>query len=203
MSGISSIGTVDVPEPVARLIGVMSGFDASWCLCGGWALDAWLGRPTREHHDVDIVVFEPDLPALARHLAGWSLVAHDELDPDSTQPWRGRRLRLPAHVHSRLDGFEIDVQVGRRVGGRWQLSRTPRLSRAIATCVTDIAWGIPALAPELVLYYKAIDRRDKDDIDLAAALPQLAPHQMRWLHRAVARGCSEHPWLPRLTAPDG
>ena len=203
MSSTSLSGTPEVPEPVARLVDVMAGFDASWCLCGGWALDAWLGRQTREHHDVDIAVFEPDLPALARHLDGWSLVAHDELDPDSDQPWTGRRLRLPAHVHCRLDGFVIDVQVGRRVDDRWQIARTPRVSRAIAASVIDVAWGLPALVPELVLYYKAIERRDKDDIDFAATLPKLTPQQASWLHRAVARGRPEHLWLPRLTDAAG
>ncbi len=140
MSAISSHGTSDVPEPVARLVERHGRLRRALVPVRRLGPRRLARRQTREHHDVDIVMFEADLPALARHLEGWQLVAHDELDPDSTQPWTGRRLRLPAHVHSRLDGYEIDVQVGRRSGDRWQLSRTPRLTRSMpASCIDDVA----------------------------------------------------------------
>ena len=55
---------VDVPPP--------------WALAGGWAVDAWLGRVTRDHLDVDIAVFANDHQALLEHFAGWQLIGHDE-----------------------------------------------------------------------------------------------------------------------------
>lgn len=71
----------NVPEPVARVSDLMAGYAAAWCLCGGWGVDAWLGRVTRDHADVDIVVFQADLPALFDHLEGWQLIAHDSPFP--------------------------------------------------------------------------------------------------------------------------
>jgi hypothetical protein len=50
----------------------MSSFPAPWALCGGWAIDAWLGRQTREHGDVDVSVFLQDQRALFEHLRAGS-----------------------------------------------------------------------------------------------------------------------------------
>ncbi len=177
----------------------MAGFDAAWCLCGGWALDAWLGRQTREHHDVDIAVFEDDLASLRpppRRLAASSPMTSST--PTATEPWTGRRLLLPAHIHARSGDYEIDVQVNRRTGDRWLISRSPRITRSLRSSVTDVAWGLPALVPELVLYYKAIDLRDKDGPDLANVAPSLTKKQVDWLRASIARTQPDHPWLPRL-----
>ena len=46
-----------VPETLARVADLMSAFRPKWSLCGGWAADAWLGRQTRDHADIDIAVF--------------------------------------------------------------------------------------------------------------------------------------------------
>ncbi len=43
------------------------------------------------------------------------------------------------------------------------------------------AGGIPCLAPEAVLLFKAKHRRDKDEADFARALPKLDAAQRRWL----------------------
>ncbi|TMF97813.1 MAG: hypothetical protein E6I03_13425, partial [Chloroflexi bacterium] len=67
-----------IPEDVARIAELMSTYRAAWALAGGWAVDAWLGRLTRDHGDVDLAVFENDRQALFEHLAGWQLIAHEE-----------------------------------------------------------------------------------------------------------------------------
>ncbi|MBK7126671.1 MAG: hypothetical protein IPH65_12265 [Dehalococcoidia bacterium] len=97
---------LNVPEPVARVAALMSAYPFPWALCGGWAVDSWLGRVTREHADLDIAVFESDQRALLEHLAEWNLIAHDEDEPQAIEPWTGRTLVLPAHLHAREPGLE-------------------------------------------------------------------------------------------------
>lgn len=164
----------------------MATFPGSWCLCGGWAVDAWLGHQTREHKDVDIAVFQEDLPALLSHFAGWELLAHDTVDPDSTEQWNGRSLGLPAHIHARTNGFDLDFQVSKREAERLLIATGVVLD--LQQAVTTSAWGLPVLAPEVLLYYKALERRPQDDLDSAILEPQLSEQQASWLRDALFRG---------------
>ena len=36
---------------------LLSDFDEKWAFCGGWAIDLALNCVTREHKDVDIMLF--------------------------------------------------------------------------------------------------------------------------------------------------
>ena len=40
-------------------------------MAGGWAIDLFLGRETRNHQDIDIAIFREDQFELRRHLANW------------------------------------------------------------------------------------------------------------------------------------
>ena len=176
----------------------MAGYPHTWFLCGGWAVDAWLGRQTREHADVDFAIFEDGLDAIVHQFAGWSVVAHDERDQDSNEPWNGRKLMLPAHLHIRRDDDDLDVPVNERHGGEWVLCQEPRLTVDLATSTEVSNWGLRALVPEIILFFKALDTREKDEGDLVALLPLLGNAQLAWLRDAVALARPGHVWLPRL-----
>src|SRR4051812_23938833 len=109
---------------LARVAGVMSSFGSSWALCGGWAIDVWVGHQTREHQDVDLTVFLDDQLALFDYFTtGWLLNGHDEHDEDGTEPWTGRRLGFPSHIHAYSnDGLHLDIQLNRRSGNDWVFS---------------------------------------------------------------------------------
>jgi hypothetical protein len=206
-----------VPEPVARVAAVMSTFAAPWSLCGGWAVDAWLGRLTRDHGDVDISVFQDDQHALFDHLAGWQLIGHDPNVPGNTsEPWDGvRRLELPAHIHGRspdarrefpdrLDdpaaaGFGLDIQLDDRSGDDWIMKRRPRISRRLAGCVQESPWGLPATVAEVLLFFKAAEPRRRDERDFLALLPHLNEEQRTWLSGSLSVGHPDHHWVPALS----
>ena len=63
------------PAQVAQVAQLMASFPADWYLCGGWGVDAWLGRQTRDHHDIEVAIFTEDQPAVFEHIAGWGLKA--------------------------------------------------------------------------------------------------------------------------------
>jgi hypothetical protein len=79
----------------------MASYPDDWALGGGWAVDAWLGRVTRDHGDIDVIVF--DQGALLEHLPGWQLLAHDPQAPDhNNEWWEGQRvLSHCTHIHVR------------------------------------------------------------------------------------------------------
>jgi hypothetical protein len=195
----------------------MSGFREPWALAGGWAVDAWLGRVTRFHQDVDFAVF--DQRALSGYLAGWQLIGHEEGaagDQGGADLWDGSRLTPPAHLHGRPpelsgplperfddsgmrvvfpdDGFWADIQLCERSGRDWVLNRDPRLALPLAQCIRESSWAVPTVAPEVILFFKATmyvgtknHLRPHDEADFAALVPLLTDDQRAWLREAIER----------------
>ena len=212
-----------VPGPLARVAELMSTFRPRWSLCGGWAVDAWLGRQTRDHPDLDITIFNDDPHALLEHLAGWQLIAHDtEVDGGTAEPWNGRALTLPAHIHARsperagampdrLDaapkqGFGLEIILNERSARDWILSREPRITMPLRRCARQPAWGLPTVVPEVLLFYKATadvktlkGLRPHDELDFLALLPHLTEEQWYWLWEAISLVHPGHPWLAHLS----
>lgn len=205
----------------------MSTYPHPWALCGGWAIDAWLGRVTREHGDIDIVVFEADQLAALHHLraAGWHLIAHDEAVGQATRDlWDGRPLVLPAHIHCAMNldallawvpsggrtpgELYLEAMVNEHSGADWVLSSEPSLAVPATMWRRESPWGLPTAAPEVLLFYKATayvdraimaSRNPKDEADFRAFVPHLSPDGRAWLYDAVATLHPNHAWLPLLS----
>jgi hypothetical protein len=216
-----------VPHAVAYVRDLLAGFKAPWFLCGGWAADAWLGQQTRNHADVDIAVFHDDQRAIFEHLSGWALVGHDpQVADDTTEPWNGRHLDLPAHIHVPKLGsplstsatvthsaFEFEFLLNERRGEDWVLNRDQQIAVAVDRSTRQSSWGLPTLAPEVVLFYKAGGHltaaeaeaggavpRPHDVRDFLALLPVLTAAQRFWLAASLAEARPGHPWLTQLAA---
>lgn len=212
-NSVSRQETNHVPEPVAPIAELMSSFRPPWALCGGWAIDAWLGRQTRDHGDLDIAVFQDDHHALFEHLAGWQLVA-DDTSVERGKPWNGRPLSLPAHIHARFSvtgeplpdlgavltasqGWGLEFQMNERSGDDWILSRQPRISLPLRKGVQQSPWGLPTVVPEVLLFFKGRELRRRDKLDFLALLPDLTQEQRDWLRSAIS--LVGHPWLSQLS----
>jgi hypothetical protein len=203
---------IHVPAAVAYVRDLLAGFEPSWFLTGGWAVDAWLGRQTRDHGDVDITVFYHDQHAVFEHFSEWTLVAHDPGVPDDTnEPWNGRTVDMPAHIHVRGAAVDLEVIFNERSGEEWVLNREVPLALPLERSTILSGWGIPTAPPEVVLFFKAggdltaaaldaVDGspRPRDEQDFLALLPVLTNPARAWLRDALARTRPHHPWLTRL-----
>ena len=200
----------DVPEAISRIAALMADYNAPWSLCGGWAIDAWLGRVTREHGDDDISVFAGDNAALFEHLKDWQLVAH-EPGVSTKGFWQGEALTPPSHIHGKfgegpppenfdnVQGFPLDIQVDDREGDEWVMRREPRVSMPLRDAVRVSPWGVPTAVPEALLFFKAMEPRRRDWRDFVAFLPHLTKGQSSWLRSAIERVDPEHPWVGALS----
>ncbi|TDD55925.1 nucleotidyltransferase domain-containing protein [Saccharopolyspora elongata] len=190
------------PAEVQRLF---SRQPAPWWVAGGYAVELAAGRRLREHGDIDVLLLRRDQLAVQQALAGWEWWAADP--PGTLRPWR-RDERLPAGVHdiwcrrSASSPWRIQVMLDESAGDEWGSRRARHLRRPIAEIGGRTADGIPFLAPEIQLFYKAANPRPKDEFDFAAVLPSLDAAQRRWLADAIATTCGAHPWLPALVPAD-
>jgi hypothetical protein len=100
-----------------------------------------------------------------------------------------------AQVRDALDDVEFDV-----VGAGRRSRRDPGLRRPYRDVVRHTDDGVPYLAPEIVLLFKAKARRPKDEADLASLIPVLDGAQRDWLARSLT---VVHPGHPRIAAVAG
>ena len=92
--------------------------DAPVWLMGGWGIDALVGRQTRPHHDLDVLVEVTDLERLRRCLIelqfSLKYVWDDEVRWIRNNTWSSPLEQPTACVYGHADGREVDVHVVRQ-----------------------------------------------------------------------------------------
>jgi GrpB-like predicted nucleotidyltransferase (UPF0157 family) len=193
-------------EPLRKAVLELGGLNVFWMVASGWAIDLYLQRVSRVHHDVDISVFRDDQLALHAFLGGrgWEFVAPDD---GRLVPWvPGVRLELPRHqvLGYKGDGF-LEVLLSERRGNTWFYRREPSIELRLERVSLIGQGGVRYLAPEVVLLFKSAHygedprARDKDQADFESVLGHgLEPERREWLRRALQSYRPGHPWLERL-----
>ena len=187
------------PPEVAEIFSVMP---CPWWIVGGYAIELAIGRPVRGHSDIDVLVLRPDQLHVQQALHGWEWWAADP--PGTLRPWRPGE-HLPAAIHDIWcrpgagQPWRTQMMTDESGDGDWISRRDPAIRRSLAGIGRVTRDGIPYLAPEIQLFYKAKNPRLKDETDFTAVLPCLARAQRRWLSDALARTYGEHPWRNRLS----
>lgn len=179
---------------------VLGGMNVPWWIAGGHAIELFVGRQIRDHGDLDVGVFRRDQLLIREHLKGWDLQA---ASGGTLRPWPlGKRLLDDVNdVWGRQgpeDPWALQLNLNDSVGDRWVFRRDQLVSRPLGEVVVRTSEGLPYLAPEVQLLFKAKDPRPEDERDLEAALPLLTRERRRWLDQAISKSHPDHPWLLRL-----
>ena len=117
-------------QAAARLQGISStdGRPIRWATAGGWALDLFLGRVTRDHEDLEIVVLNDDVQAVLDAFAGpqwrWNVPHDGWVHP----------LDSPAYIETHqtwlwsqtANAFVLDVFRNKHDGDTWICGATRR-----------------------------------------------------------------------------
>ncbi len=184
--------------PVPQVAGLMRGFPHPWYIAGGWAIDLYLGRVTRVHDDIDVVILRKDQFELRRHLTDWVFV---KVVDGHRLPWTdGERLDLPIHeVHATSGNrARIEFLLNESSSGTWHFRRNLAVTRHLNQIGAQTSTGVPFLAPEIVLLFKAKSPEAKDAHDFDFVLPRLEDEPRRWLKDALETCHPGHPWIARL-----
>jgi len=178
---------------------VMRPLDLWWAIAGGWAIDLWLGRRTRDHHDVEVVVRRADQRLVHDRLAGdWEMSV---IDPPGAgwRRWDGWTIHPPTfQAKARRDGCEFDLFFEDVERGEWAFRRDPTLRRPIGAVTQPTTSGLPVVRPEVQLLYMAGHAEPKNHADLLAARPDLDEAARTWLRASLRHVAPAHPWLADL-----
>lgn len=186
-------------EAARELRETMAGYPAWWGAAGGWAIDLFLNRATREHDDLEIVALRRDHAALFAQLRSRAPSLIHPGNPVRFEEWDGSPF--PEHViQLRLEKkqTDFDVLLTPAEGGDWICQRDASVRLPLATVLRDTASGVPVLAPEIVLLFKAKRGEKKDENDFRNALPALDESAQRWLRGMLARLYPGHDWIAPL-----
>lgn len=193
---------------IAQVAAVMAGYGRPWFVSGGWAIDLHLQRSTRAHEDLEIGVLRADQEAVREHLAGWQLdKAVQTPEGGAWQQWlSGERMELPLfQVRARRSSGplrEFELFLNEAQGPLWCFRRDTSLTRPLEEVVFRTPDGVPYLAPEVQLLYKAKHHRAKDEQDFSAAVGMISRDRRVWLRDALARFHPVDPWIAHLERED-
>jgi hypothetical protein len=197
-------------KPLLEVAEALGNLRAPFYFSGGWAIDLHLGRITRDHHDVDTLVMRRDHLLLHKALNQFSLkkiIPHLEglINRGTLAEWPAdERLELPVHqINAYRAGesepaFQVMLAESSDNGSEWIFRRNPEVRMPIARMGFHPLWGLPYLAPEIVLLFKAKHLEARDRIDFDSALPGLSVDARRWLRDAIEKTHPGHEWLNAL-----
>lgn len=205
---ISNLDDWSPPTP-HEMAHLLEELDAQWWIAGGFAVDLFVGRKTREHRDIDIAALSIDKAQFHAHLASWEPMVHVGWvgEPEKSDAWfdhwNGDPSDDPVHqVWFRPGGgkpwsFEILFSPGTHQEWRFKKDQSLRLPTTALGVIRD---GLPVLRPEIVLLHKANSSYEGEfaDKDFDVLLPLLEADRRAWLAAAISSLNPDQRWLGRL-----
>jgi hypothetical protein len=187
------------PDDAAR---ALAGVAAPWAVAGGWALDLWLGHQTRTHEDLEIAVPATGYPEIQARLEGLGLrlFACDDGEVIALTPGEAPARGFQTWAADlAANAWRLDIFREPGDAETWIYRRTGGLSAPRAWASGRSSEGIPYVAPQIVLLFKAKAAREKDEVDFALVTPRLPPDARDWLANGLRTLHPGHPWIDRLT----
>jgi hypothetical protein len=188
------------PVVPTEAIDWLSSLTAPWWVAGGWALDLFLGQQTREHGDLDVGVLRRDSMQLLNVLSSW----------ECYEAKGGVLLRLQAGTAPRADVnslwcrplgtdlWKMEILLDAADQEFWVFRRNAEIRRPLAEVIRRNPNGIPYLAPEVQLLYKARSMRPRDQVDFEQVAPRLGSAARAWLKESLAKTDPVHAWIAAL-----
>ncbi|WP_111474438.1 nucleotidyltransferase domain-containing protein [Methylobacterium sp. XJLW] len=171
-----------------------------WYVAGGWALDIWHGKRTRVHEDLEFAVLRHD----ADHFRN---ILH-ELDfftaKDGEIEYLSPTVPVPSDVwqvwgaDKRRGVWRVDLMIEQGTPNLWVYKRNETIKMARSDAVRVSEEGIPYLAPEIVVLFKAKHCRDKDQADFELCLPKFSAGEKEKLVIWLNNLHPNHEWLTPL-----
>jgi L-amino acid N-acyltransferase YncA len=190
------------PLSVDEVKNVFKPFKHQWWIAGGWAIDLFLGKQTRKHDDIDVLILREDQLEIQNLLAGWDLWAADP--PGTLKPWPkgeilGKGLQDIWGRRTPKYPWQIQIMLFDTENEEWIFKRDESIRRRLSSITVTTNDGTSLLAPEIQLLYKSKSLRSKDQQDFENAITVLSDDQKNWLKDALIKIYNGgHEWLKKM-----
>lgn len=191
------------PLTVSNMVEILSEIPINWCIAGGWALDLHLGRKSREHSDIDVLIIREDQLATYQWLKkDWTLY---KAENGKLLHWEDGEYLMSARdvwvSKNHVEPWAFQIMIMDSEDGNWIYRREKSIKRVMDEIILRTPEGIPYLRPEIQLLYKAGSSkvREKDFHDLQTLLPILTTQEKEWLATSLKKQFPEgHKWITYL-----
>jgi hypothetical protein len=177
---------------------------APWWIAGGWAIDLFLGRTTREHEDIDVAILRDDEQVFRKQLKDWEIwpgLGNSQLEnkPIAVDDKLSDNREVLWCRPSPEAGWSFELLLNKTAGDDWVFKRDSRVRKPIEEIGSLTSDGIPYLNPEIVLLFKAKNNQTKDRHDFEHAVPKLSEEAKEWLRDSLHIVHPNHLWLNDLS----
>jgi hypothetical protein len=186
------------PATVAKLL---EGVAARWYVVGGWALDLFRGHQTRDQEDLEIATPLWDFDRIRERLSAceFFVAGREGFWPVDGAGAAYFEYQQTMARDSSTGKWRVDVIRAPDDGTRWTCALDRNIHLPYDDAIAHTTDGIPYLRPELVLLFKGLQTRPKDQADFEAIAPLMTTEARTWLAQALVetRG-NGHPWIQPL-----
>lgn len=199
---------------VAEANALLKGQGFSYAVCGGFALDLFLGYETRTHGDIDILAFWEDREKIITYMQSKGYIVYEMLGGGKvhriTDIKMQEKLRknifcctedcelVRLYDTDEADVYWLDFQhtgltklnyieflFNEKTEEEFVYARDERVRRGMANAILETD-GVPYLAPELCLLFKSADiEREGYQQDFELTVGKLSAEQRTWFENAM------------------
>ena len=199
---------------VAEANAILKGQGFSYAVCGGFALDLFLGYETRIHGDIDILAFWEDRETIITYMQSKGYIVYEMLGGGKvhhiTDISVQEKLRknifcctedcelVRLYDTEEPDVYWLDFQhtgltqlnyveflFNEKTEEEFVYARDERVRRGMANAILETD-GVPYLAPELCLLFKSADiEREGYQQDFELTIGKLSTEQRTWFENAM------------------
>ena len=215
---------------INELIQFLRTMGMDYAICGGSAIDLFVGRKTRAHKDLDVAVYWENRDEIVRYMldSEWELyeptrsrylhkiVAPETQKREKSNIWCVKKDNASYRFTERenylfdalFDGTEqtelnfIEFLFNKRDEKFFYYARNERIKRALPAAILKTS-DICYLAPEIVLLYKSTAAGKAEyQMDFDNAYPHMHEEQISWLMNALmTMNPDGHRWLEKVYRP--
>lgn len=199
---------------VAEANALLKGQGFSYAVCGGFALDLFLGYETRTHGDIDILAFWEDRETIITYMQSKGYIVYEMLGGGKvhriTDIKMQEKLRknifcctedcelVRLYDTDEADVYWLDFQhtgltklnyieflFNEKTEEEFVYARDERVRRGMANEILETD-GVPYLAPELCLLFKSTDiEREGYQQDFELTVGKLSAEQRTWFEKSM------------------